>query len=297
MPVHFSGFIKTALFSILIGCCMLVYNTSAAQVAVQEPTLIDSTWEKPYAPFRIVGNVYYVGTYELASYLITTPKGHILINTGLSSSAEMIKRNIEALGFKIADVKILLTNQAHFDHMGGMADVQKMSGAKMMADAGDVAVIEDGGNSDYLFGGKGALFQPLKVSRVLHDGDMINLGDMRLTLLHHPGHTKGSCSYLFTVQDAKRKYRVLIANMPTALDGVKPGMPNYPNVGKDFEYTYSAMPKLKFDIWLAAHASQFDLHKKHKAGDKYNPAAFMDRPGYDKLLNKLHADYLAKVKR
>ena len=297
MSVHFPGFIKTVFFSILIGSCMLVYNTSVAQVTVHEPTLIDSTWEKPYAPFRIVGNVYYVGTYELASYLITTPKGHILINTGLASSAEMIKRNIEALGFKISDVKILLTNQAHFDHMGGMADVQKMSGAKLMADAGDVAVIEDGGNSDYLFGGKGALFQPLKVSRVLHDGDVISLGDMRLILLHHPGHTKGSCSYLFTVQDAKRKYRVLIANMPTALDGVKPGMAGYPNVGRDFEYTYGAMPKLKFDIWLAAHASQFDLHKKHKAGDKYNPAAFMDRAGYDKLLNKLHADYLAKVKK
>ncbi|MGN6569526.1 MAG: subclass B3 metallo-beta-lactamase [Flavipsychrobacter sp.] len=286
------------LFSCLLSCCMLFHNLCAAQVEVHEPTLIDSTWEKPYAPFRIVGNVYYVGTYELASYLITTPKGHILINTGLASSADMIKRNIETLGFKISDVKILLTNQAHFDHMGGMAGVQKMSGAKMMADAGDVAVIEDGGNSDYLFGRHGAMFQPLKVSRVLHDGDVISLGDMRLTLLHHPGHTKGSCSYLFTVHDAKRQYRVLIANMPTMLDDVKPeGMPGYANVGKDFEYTYHAMSKLKFDIWLAAHASQFDLHEKHKPGDQYNPAAFVDRQSYDKLLSKLYAAYLAKAKK
>ncbi|MBS1689647.1 MAG: subclass B3 metallo-beta-lactamase [Bacteroidetes bacterium] len=269
-----------------------------AQVEVHEPTLIDSTWTKPYAPFRIVGNLYYVGTYDLASYLITTPQGHILINTGLASSADMIRHNIEALGFKITDVKILLTNQAHFDHMGGMAAVQKMSGAKMMADAGDVGVIEDGGNTDYVFGGHGAMYEPLKVNRVLHDGDVISLGGMKLTILHHPGHTKGSCSYLFTVKDEKRQYRVLIANMPTILNDVNPaGMPGYANVGKDFEYTYNAMPKLKFDIWLAAHASQFELHKKHQPGDKYNPAAFIDRKGYDKLLDKLHADYITKARK
>jgi len=139
------------------------------------------------------------------------------------------------------------------------------------------------------------MYEPLKVDRVLHDGDVISLGGMKLTILHHPGHTKGSCSYLFTVKDDQRKYRVLIANMPTILDNVKPaGMPGYANVGKDFEYTYSVMPKLTFDIWLAAHASQFGLHTKHRPGDKYKPAAFIDRKGYDKLLAKLHADYMAK---
>jgi len=295
MPYSFTKLRKVLLFCLLLSCCTFS-NASIAQV--HEPTLIDSAWIKPYTPFRIAGNLYYVGTYDLASYLITTPQGCILINTGLASSADMIRSNIEALGFKISDVKILLTNQAHFDHMGGMAAIQKMSGAKMMADAGDVRVIEDGGNSDYVFGGHGAMYEPLKVDRVLHDGDVINLGGIKLTMLHHPGHTKGSCSYLFTVKDEHRKYRVLIANMPTILDNVNPaGMPGYANVGKDFEYTYSVMPKLKFDIWLAAHASQFGLHTKHQPGDKYNPAAFIDRKGYDKLLDKLHADYMTKTKK
>ena len=282
------------LFIVITASCVFIDHHAAAQV--HEPDLDHPDWTQAYKPFRIAGNLYYVGTYELASYLITTSKGHILINTGLASSADMIRKNIEALGFNAADIKILLTNQAHFDHMGGMAAIQKMSGAQMMADEGDVQVIEDGGNSDYVMGGKGSLFAPVKVSRVLHDGDKIPLGDMELKVLHHPGHTRGSCSYLFTVKDDKHSYTVLIANMPKMLDEVKPaGMPGYADVGKDFKYTYNAMPKLKFDLWFAAHASQFDLHKKHKPADKYNPEAFRDRKGYDDAIRGLHKEYLAKV--
>ncbi len=284
------------LIILLVTSGLLVNKPVSAQV--HEPELDHPEWKQAYEPFRIAGNLYYVGTYDLASYLITTSKGHILINTGLASSADMIAKNIAALGFKAADIKILLTNQAHFDHMGGMAAMQKMSGAQMMADEGDVQVIEDGGSSDYIMGGKGSLYEPVKVSRVLHNGDKITLGDMELTLLHHPGHTKGSCSYLFTVKDAKRSYRVLIANMPTALEEVIPsGMPTYPDVGKDFAYTYSTMPKVKFDIWFAAHASQYELHKKHKPGDKYNPEVFRDRKGYDAAVARLHKDYLKRAKK
>ena len=288
---------KHLLLIILLTTGLLSINHRGS-AQVHEPELDHPEWKQPYEPFRIAGNLYYVGTYDLAAYLITTSEGHILINTGLASSADMIRRNIANLGLSVGDVKILLTNQAHFDHMGGMAAIQVMTGAQMMADEGDVQVIEDGGNSDYIMGGKGSLFAPVKVSRVLHDRDNIRLGDMELTILHHPGHTKGSCSYLLTVKDEKRSYTVLIANMPTALDEVNPaGMPGYKDVGKDFEYTYSAMPKLKFDLWLAAHSSQYDLHKKHKPGDAYNPDAFRDRKGYVNAIKRLHKAYLAKVKK
>ncbi|RYD56121.1 MAG: subclass B3 metallo-beta-lactamase [Sphingobacteriales bacterium] len=284
---------KVLAFASAFFCCATWSHQATAQV--KEPDFGNVEWKKPYKPFRIVGNLYYVGTYELASYLITTPEGHILINTGLASSADAIAKNIVSLGFTVADIKILLTNQAHFDHLGGMAGMYRMCGAKMMADAADVDVIQDGGDSDFLYGGKGAMFEPVNVERALKDGDKITLGDMELTMLHHPGHTKGSCSYAFTVKDEKRNYDVLIANMPKMLPEVElPTMPTYPEVGKDFEYTYGVMPGLKFDIWLAAHASQFDLHRKHKPGDKYNPDAFIDRKGYDASIKKLQKEYLTK---
>jgi metallo-beta-lactamase class B len=251
-------------------------------------------WVQDFAPFRIVGNLYYVGTYDLACYLITTSKGHILINTGLPGSDTIILRHIRALGFKVSDIHILLTNQAHFDHVGGMAAIRHASKARMFVDAGDAPILADGGNSDFIFGGKGPLFVPVTADLLLHDQDSVKLGDMAIAVLHHPGHTKGSCSYYFSVKDETRTYRVLIANIPTILDATRfPSMPAYPNVMKDYAYTLDTMPKIKFDLWFAAHASQFDLHRKYQPGNPYNPAAFSDRAGYDAAIRQ-QQDVFAK---
>jgi metallo-beta-lactamase class B len=258
---------------------------------------LNPEWSKPYEPFRIAGNLYYVGTYDLACYLITTAQGHILINTGLSNSVPMIRKNVEQLGFDPGDIRILLCTQAHFDHVGGMAEMQQLTKAEMMADEGDAEVLTDGGNSDYALGGKGAMFKSVKVGRILHDRDVVSLGGVRITMLHHPGHTQGSCSYLLDVQDDKGSYRVLIANMPSILPQTKlSGMPGYPEVGRDYAYTLKAMKKLHFDIWCASHASQFALHEKHKPGDAYNPLAFADRKGYDEALDRLQKAYDDKLK-
>ena len=128
-------------------------------------------WSKPYPPFRIAGNLYYIGTYDLGCYLITTSQGNILINTGLAASAPQIKNNIEKLGFKLSDTKILLTTQAHYDHLGAMAAIKKMTGAKVMADEGDASVMADGGSSDYAMGGHGSIYALLAADSLLHDGD------------------------------------------------------------------------------------------------------------------------------
>jgi metallo-beta-lactamase class B len=208
----------------------------------------------------------------------------------------MIRRHVEELGFKFSDIKILLTNQAHFDHVGGFAAVKKITGAKIMVEAMDAPVLADGGSSDFAMGGHGLLFQPVKADRLLHDRDTVKLGDMQITVLHHPGHTKGACSFLFDVKDESRTYRVLIANLPTILDETKfPGMPSYPDAQKDYAYTLEAMKKLKFDLWFAAHAGQFDLDKKHKQEDGYHPEAFSDRAGYDKAIDELYQAYLQKA--
>ena len=282
--------------TVLIMALSFVSFLVSAQ-KVTEPKNTPYEWSMPYQPFQIAGNLYYVGSYDLACYLIVTPQGNILINTGLASSARMIKANIEALGFKLADTEILLTTQAHFDHVGAMAAIKKITGAKMMVDEKDADVVADGGSSDYALGGKGSTYKAVKADRLLHNGDTIKLGNMQLVMLHHPGHTKGSSSFLFNVEDKQKHYKVLIANMPTIVTEKSfSDIPGYPDIAKDYAYTLDAMKKLSFDIWLSSHASQFGLHTKHKPGDGYNPAAFADRSGYDAEILDLQNQFSEKIK-
>ena len=272
--------------------------TIVAATAQTRKLSIQDDWIRDYPPFRIAGNLYYVGSEELASFLITTPAGHILINTGVEGSDTMIWRHIEALGFRPADIRILLTNQAHFDHLGGMAAMKKFTGARFMVDKGDAEVVADGGNSDFIFGGRGPLFEPVRADRLFHDLDTVRLGGMELLVLHHPGHTKGSCSFLFTVKDEKRSYRVLIANIPTILDQTTfPRMATYAGVMKDYAYTLDTMPRLQFDLWFAAHAGQFGLLQKHHPGDPYNPMAFADRAGYDAEITEQQKAFIRRAGR
>lgn len=287
--------------TIVIRICFIILLVCAVSIAnaqkINEPSG-NAEWSQPYPPFRIVGNVYYVGTYDLACYLVTTSGGHILINTGLAASADLIRKNIETLGFKISDLKILTTNQAHYDHVGALAALQKMSGAKIMADSKDATVLADGGKSDYELSKYGVTFAPVKIDRQLNDNDVIELGDTKITLLHHPGHTKGSCSFVLDTKDDNKTYRVLIVNLPTIVTGRKlPDIPEYPGISTDLANTIAIQKKLTFDIWLAAHAGQFNLHEKHKPGDAYNPQAFVDRAGYDKELQDLETSYQKKLQQ
>lgn len=286
--------IKFIKASLLAAALLTALCTTAQKVV--EPANTDPNWSKPYQPFRVAGNLYYVGTYDLASYLIVTPAGNILINTGLAASEKTIQANIETLGFKLADTKILLTTQAHYDHLGAMAAIRQTTGAKMMIDEADAAVAADGGRSDYAFGDTVSSFAPVKIDRLLHDKDTVALGGMQLVMLHHPGHTKGSCSFLFTVKDEKRSYRVLIANMPSIVTSKRfTDIPAYPQISRDYAYTLQAMKALTFDLWLSSHASQFDLHRKHQPGSPYKPAAFMDRKGYDAALKGYEQQYQKKI--
>ncbi len=279
---------KALLLICLIGSCYL----AVAQTVVEPATASHPEWSRPYPPFQIVGNLYYVGTCDLASYLIVTPAGNILINTGLASSEQSIKASVESLGFKLTDIKILLTTQAHYDHLGAMAAIKKHTGAKMMADEGDAPSVADGGRSDYSLNGAETVFEPVSVDRTLHDGDIIELGGMKLKMLHHPGHTKGSCSYMLDVQDKARKYTVLIANMPTVITDKKfSDIPAYPNIAKDYAYTLNAMKNLKFDLWLASHASQFNMIEKHKSGSGCDPSAFMDKQSFYDDIETLRKEF------
>ena len=285
------------LFHNIVLAAVLSISTTVNAQKINEPRTT-AEWTATYQPFRIAGNLYYVGTHDLACFLIKTTKGNILINTGLAASESQIKNNIETLGFKFSDIKILLTTQAHYDHVGAMAAVKESTGAKLMVDEKDADVVASGGNSDYELGQYGTSFKPVKADRLLHDSDTISLGDMQIVMLHHPGHTKGSCSFLFTVKDDQRSYRVLIANMPTIVTDKKfTDITTYPAIASDYAYTFQAMKNIKFDLWLASHASQFKMHDKHKPGDTYHPAVFIDHAGYDTALSDLQKKYDEKVKK
>ncbi|MDH3492606.1 MAG: subclass B3 metallo-beta-lactamase [Acidobacteriota bacterium] len=265
--------------------------------------ITNESWTRMYPPFRIVGNLYYVGGYELASYLITTPNGHILVNTGVYDSASDIQSSVESLGFRFSDIKILLTTQAHWDHVAAFSEIKRRTGARLMVHKDDAPVLESGGvhqffNSNPLefsaeFGG--AVFEPVKVDRVLRQGDKIRLGGTKLKLHHHPGHTKGASSFSFTTKDQNKKYRVLIVNMGSVNTsrGVRLlGMPLFPNIAKSYAKTFAAQRKMNFDIWVSSHASHFDLHKKHKPGDPYDPKRFVDRAGYKERIEFYYQSYI-----
>lgn len=271
--------------------CLLTSGFALAQKQPKEP-FVDPKWTQECEPFRVAGNVYYVGTYDLGCYLITTPKGHILINTGVAASMPMLRSHIEKLGFKLSDIKILLVSQVHYDHVGTMAEMKKITGAKLMVQQADAQVMADGGASDYLYSELAPLFAPVKPDRILQNNDVVELGGVKLTVLHHPGHTKGSCSYALTVKDGPKQYKVLIANMPSVIIEDKISeVHTYPGMEKDYTYTFAAMKALKFDLWVAAHASQFGLHNKRRPGDSYNPEAFRDQQGYLDKLSELEKHF------
>jgi len=236
-------------------------------------------WVTPFPGFKIVGNVYYVGTYDLAAYLITTNEGHILINTGVDGSYDLMKPSIEKLGFKISDIKIITATHGHSDHVGDIARFKKESGARVYMSERDAASIESGGNIDYREPqGRGTMsYDPITVDVRTKDGDTIRLGNVELTVLAHPGHTPGATSFMFPVQDGGRTYRVGIINMNGINQGVKLlGSPGYPTIVEDFRTTLEKQARLTPDIFLSSHAAQFDLHRVYKPGDPHNPSRFGD---------------------
>ena len=237
---------------------------------------------KPFPAFRMVGNLYYVGTYDLAVYLITTPQGHVLVNTGVNDSTASIKAGVESLGFKFSDIKLLLATHGHWDHVGAMAEIKRMTGARMLMHEADADLLESGGSTDYRFpDGRGMIYEPVKVDQRLKEGDKIRLGGTELTAIHHPGHTKGSTSFNFKTRDGNRDYNVLIVNMGSINPGVNVAfMPGFNQISEAYLGTLARQKQLEPEVWVASHAAQFNMHQKYKAGDAYDPDRFVDPNGY-----------------
>src|SRR6185369_6458246 len=259
----------------------------------------DASWTEPFAPFRIAGNLYYVGSKGLANYLITSPQGHILINSDLEANVPLIRASVEKLGFKFNDIKILLISHAHWDHNAASATIIKATGAKYMVMDADVPVVESGGKTDFQYGNTpGNLYPPTKVDRVLHDGDEVKLGDAVLTAHLTPGHTKGCTTWTMKVKEDAKVRNVVIVGSPNVNPGYKlSGNTQYPGIAADFEKTFRVLKSLPCDYFLGAHGSYFDMETKYARFKSGDATAFIDPKGYEAYVSEREGAFRKELAR
>jgi len=243
-------------------------------------------WTEPFPPFRIADNLYYVGSKGLASYLITTPKGHILINSDLEASVPLLQDSIAKLGFKLADVKVLLISHAHWDHDAGSAAIKKLSGASYMVMDGDVPVVESGGKADFQYHSKPEwLYPPTKVDRVLHDGDEVKLGGTTLVAHLTPGHTRGCTTWTMKLTERGKTYDVVIIGSPNVNPGYQlVGNAAYPTIAEDYQRMFRVLAALPCDFFLGAHGAYFGMVEKYPRMKPGAPSPFIDPAGYKKFV-------------
>jgi len=265
--------------------------------AAQAPN--NSDWTEPFPPFKITGNLYYVGSKGLANYLITTPQGHILINSDLEANVPLIKASVEKLGFKLTDIKVLLISHAHWDHNAASATIKKLTGAKYMVMDADVPVVESGGKADFHYGNDpGSLYAPTKVDRVLHDGDEVALGGTLLVAHLTPGHTKGCTTWTMKVQDSGKTYNVVIVGSPNVNAGYRVvNNSAYPQIASDYEKTFRVLRSLPCDIFLGAHGSYFDMETKYRHLTDRGVEAFVDPVGYKKYVDEREQAFTAELRK
>ncbi len=269
----------SALFTFLAAVIMMA-NPPAAFAQAND---LSKSMNQPVEPFRIIGNIYYVGASDITSYLIVTPAGDILLDGGFVETAPMIEANIRKLGFKLADVKFILSSHEHLDHAGGISELQRSTGAKFVAIEQEVAGLT-----------AGTSYPAAKPDRVIHDGDTVKLGSTVMTAHRTPGHTKGCTTWATTVTAAGRSYHVVFVGSASVLSMYKlidkPGAPaTYPGIEQDYEKTFQVLRSLPCDVFLASHGSLYSLEDKRgimATKPAQNP--FIDPWGYQAYI--LHAE-------
>lgn len=257
-------------------------------LAAAQANETDRSWNQPVEPFRIAENLYYVGASDITSFLITTPQGHILIDGGFVETVPLIRAGVQKLGFRLEDVKFLLNNHAHYDHAAGLAELKKLTGAKLVVSEGDAPLLAAGGKGDFAFGDR-LLFPPVQADRTIKDGDTVSLGGVTLTARVTPGHTKGCTSWTMKVKDGGRTLDVVFAGSVSVNPGVTLAVnPRYPKIAEDYAQTFEVLEGLPCDLFLSSHGSFFDLKGKAerlRQGETPNP--FIDPKGYRAYLARM----------
>lgn len=241
-----------------------------------------SAWTEPFPGHRIAGNLHYVGSRDLASYLITTPEGHILINSSLEESPKLIRASVEGLGFKWTDIKVLLISHAHSDHCAGSAEIIQATGAQYCVMAEDADAVENGGaKKARIVKGDYTQFPPAKVDRRLKDGDQIKLGGSVLVARKTAGHTPGCTTWTMQVDDNGRKLNAVIIGSPNVNPGyILVGNKTYPEIAADYEKTFALLKSLPVDLFLGAHGGYYGMEAKHKLLGNSASNPFVDPAGY-----------------
>jgi metallo-beta-lactamase class B len=262
-------------------------------VAAQQNDATKTAWNQPVEPFRIIGNIYYVGASEVTSYLITSPEGHILLDGGFPETAPIVERNIQKLGFKLSDVKILISSHAHFDHAGGLAELKRATEAKFYASAADATLLAAGGKGDFAFGDRFP-FPPVKADRVVNDEEVIRVGSAAMQAHLTPGHTKGCTTWTADVTENGAKHTAVFV-CSLSMPGYKlVNNQKYPNIVEDYRATYKKLHALNADVFLGSHASFWDMDgKRKKMGSGTNP--FIDPAGYKAFLDENEKDFLDEL--
>jgi metallo-beta-lactamase class B len=250
-------------------------------------------WTEPFPPFKIAGNLYYVGSKGLANYLITTPEGHILINSDMEENVPLIRASVENLGFKFTDIKILLISHAHWDHDAASDTIKKLTEAKYMVMDADVSVVESGGKTDFQYGNDPTtLYKPTKVDRVLRDDDEVKLGGTVLVAHLTPGHTKGCTTWTLKVAEGGKTYDVVIIGSPNVNPGYRlVNNTTYPRIAEDYQKTFKVLKSLSCDIFLGAHGNYFGLDTKYPRLKTEGLSVFVDPAGYKKYVEEKEQEF------
>jgi metallo-beta-lactamase class B len=288
-----------ALFVVVMA--VLCGHGARAQAPAVDPTFakMSADWRTPFTPHHVVGNVYYVGSSGLAAYLITTPAGHMLINSNLESSVPQIQESVEKLGFKFADIKILLISHAHFDHCAGSAKIKELTGAKYMVMDADVPVVESGGKKDFQYGTVAEdLYPATKVDRVLHDSEEVKLGGTVLVAHKTAGHTRGCTTWTMKAKDDAKTYEVVVVGSPNVNPGYKlTGAEGYPGIAKDYEHAFTVWKALKCDVFLGAHGAYYGLAEKFARVKQGGANPFVDPDGYQSYIADRETAFREELKK
>jgi len=259
-------------------------------------------WTTPIAPFRIADGLYYVGSKDLASYLIVTSQGDILINSSLPSSPALIRHSVEQLGLKFSDIKILLISHAHSDHDGGSAEIISSTGAKYMVMDGDVPVVESGGQKDFAY--PKDLYPPARVDRVLHDGDEVRLGSAVLVAHKTAGHTRGCTTWTLRVNQGGKVLNAVIVGSWNVNPGFrlvdKPGRPaSYAGIAEDYRRTFALLKQLPCDIFLGAHGAYFNMLGKlaGRPAAEVDESVWIDPQGYQAAVTEREQAFETELRR
>ena len=262
-----------------------------------EITAAVKSWIEPAEPLRIAGPIYFVGTKGLGAYLLTTPKGHILLDGALPGSAKDVEASIRKLGFKPEEIRLLLITQAHCDHAGTTAYFKKLSKAKAAVMDRDSIALASGGRTDFQYGSRPTLyFPPVKPDRELADGDTVKVGNITMTARLGAGHTRGATTWITTIEDGGRKYQVVFPCCTSINPGYRLTVdPSYAGIADDYRRTLVMLESLRPEIWLSAHTDAFGFEEKRARSASEGAAAWVDPEGYRRWVAKGRETFEAAV--